>query len=498
MSQYQALLTRLQDIVALNESAAIVSYDQQTQMPSGGAQGRARQLGVLSRLSHEFFTAEATGRLLDAARQEVGDEYESDAVSMVRVVQQDYNLATKLPAEHVAQWTQETTLGYEAWVKARQAKDFSLFQANLERIITLARKTADYLGYEGHPYDALLGQYERGMTTADVTRIFEAHRPALVELIAAIKQAPQVDDALLHQHYSVEQQKEFATMVVQKMGFDFQRGAQAIAVHPFCTSFGVNDVRITTRFDEHFLNPALFGMIHEAGHGMYEQGVGQALDGTFLSGGTSLGVHESQSRMWENMIGRSKAFWTWAFPKLQEAMPEQFGQASLEYFYKAINKVQPSFIRVEADEATYNLHIILRFEIEQDLLAGKLAVKDLPEAWNAKFQSYFGMTPPDAAMGVLQDIHWSSGLIGYFPTYALGNLLAAQYLQQAQKDLPNLMQEVAQGEFGALLGWLRQAIHQHGRKFTANELTQRITGGAIDPAPYVAYLRNKYSEIYGL
>ena len=498
MSHYQALLSRLSDVVSLEYAAAVLSYDQQTAMPPGGAPARARQLALLSRLSHDLLTADETGRLLEAAAAEVGTDGDEDAPRMVRVVREDYERATKLPTEYVVAFAEATSLGYETWVRARQAKDFAMFAPQLKRLVELARQGADYLGYEEHPYDALLGQYERGMTTRQVTALFEAHRSALVELISAIQAAPQIDDSPLHQHFPTEAQKRFATEVVQAMGFDFQRGAQAVAVHPFCTSFSVNDVRITTRFDEYFLNPALFGMIHEAGHGMYEQGSAQELDGTPLAGGTSLGVHESQSRLWENMIGRSESFWRWAYPKLQEALPGKFDGVSLQAFYKAINKVQPSFIRVEADEATYNLHIILRFELEQALLTGDLAVDDLPQAWNDKFSAYFGMTPPDDALGVLQDVHWSSGLMGYFPTYALGNLLAAQYLAQAHKAMPTLMDDVAQGQFSGLLSWLRENIHRHGRKFTGAELTERICGEGINPAPYVAYLQAKYRAIYGL
>jgi carboxypeptidase Taq len=353
------------------------------------------------------------------------------------------------------------------------------------------------LGYSDHPYDALLGQFERGMSTKQVGEIFESHRPALVELISNISKKPQVNDEPLHRHFTIEQQRAFGIEVVKQLGFDMQRGIQAISVHPFCTNFGVNDVRITTRFEENFLNPALFGMMHEAGHAMYEQGVAQHLDGTALAGGTSLGVHESQSRMWENIIGRSKGFWKWALPQLKQTFPH-LNDVDADTFYKAINKVQRSFIRVEADEATYNLHIILRFEIEKDLLTGKLAVKDLPKEWNARFEQYFGMTPPDDAMGVLQDIHWSAGLIGYFPTYALGNLLSVQYYNQALKDHPSIPTEVENGKFDTLLTWLQTNIHQHGRKFTADELTKRITGGSISATPYMTYLQTKFGEVYGL
>jgi carboxypeptidase Taq len=394
--------------------------------------------------------------------------------------------------------TRQQSLAHLVWAEARANNDFKKFLPALERILELKRQEADYLGYTETPYDALLNQYERGMTTAQVKAIFDAHRPALVELIAAINAAPQVDDAVLHRTFDITQQRDFALKMIEAYGFDFRRGVQAISVHPFCTSFAVNDVRITTRFEDNFLNPALFGMMHEAGHGMYEQGVAQNLDGSPLAGGTSLGVHESQSRMWENIVGRSREFWVWALPQLRAVFPQQLEGVSLDAFYKAINKVERSFIRVEADEATYNLHIILRFEIEQDLLNGTLKPADLPEAWNSKFQAFFGITPPTDTLGVLQDVHWSAGLVGYFATYALGNLLSVQYYEQALKDHPNLPEEISQGKFDTLRQWLNTHIHQHGRKFTAAELTQRITGSAIDPAPYMNYLKTKFSGVYGL
>jgi carboxypeptidase Taq len=497
MSQYQALLARLGDLVALREASALLGYDQQTQMPHGASAGRARQLAVLARMQHEILTDDATKKLLDAAENEVDEPYESDAASMLRVVRKDYEEATRLPASFVAEWTRETTMAHEVWVKARAEKNFSIFQPTLERIMDLARRAADYYGYQAHPYDALLGLFERGMTTAEVERIFEAHRPRLVDLIQRIGQKPQVDDSPLRQPFAQDKQREFAMRVVQAFGFDTNRGVQSVSVHPFCTSFGVNDVRITTRFEDNFLNPALFGMMHEAGHAMYEQGVAQHLDGTMLAGGTTLGVHESQSRMWENVVGRSKGFWAWALPMLKETFP-QLANVSLDDFYRAINKVQRSFIRVEADEATYNLHIILRFEIEKDLLTGALAVKDLPKAWNERFEAYFGMTPPDDAMGVLQDVHWSSGLIGYFPTYALGNLLSVQYYNAALAQHPGLPDDIANGKFDTLLGWLRDNIHTHGRKFTTAELTRRVTGGEMESDSYMTYLETKLGEIYGL
>jgi carboxypeptidase Taq len=497
--KYEALKERLASVSDIGNATAVLGWDQQTGMPAGGGEARARQLATLSRIRHELLTSDETGKLLEAAAAELADaDFESDEASMVRVVQHDYEEATRLPAAFVAEWASETTLAHEVWVKARSEKDFSIFQPKLEKLVDMTLQMAEYLGYDEHPYDALLGQYERGMTTAQVSQIFSEHRVPLVKLIADIQAADPIDDSILHQPFDVEKQREFAMKMVQSFGFDMQRGAQAVAVHPFCTSFSINDVRITTRFYDNWLNPALFGMMHEAGHGMYEQGVSQALEGTLLASGTSLGVHESQSRMWENTVGRSKHFWSWALPQLQAVFPDQLGAVDLDTFYRAINTVKPSFIRVEADEATYNLHIILRFELETQILEGKLKVKDLPAAWNDLFTSMFGITPPDDAEGVLQDVHWSAGLMGYFPTYALGNLLSAQYYNQALKDHPTIEDEIAQGKFDTLLGWMNQNIHAHGRKFTGDELTRRVTGEGIQSGAYMAYLEKKFRDVYGL
>lgn len=495
---YEALKSHFATISDLNNATAVLSWDQETSMPPGGAEARARQMATLSRMAHELLISERSGELIDRAAAELSGPYDADDVSLLRAAQYDYEQATRIPADLVAELTRESSLAHHVWVEARQKSDFSIFRPKLEKLVEMARQIADHLGYEEHPYDALLNMFERGMTTKQVRAIFEAHRPALSELINAISAVPQVDDAVLHQPYDEAKQREFALMIIRKFGFDFERGLQAVSVHPFCTSFSVNDVRITTRFQPEFLNPALFGMMHEAGHAMYEQGVTQAYDGTPLVGGASLGVHESQSRMWENMVGRSRGFWAWALPKLRETFPQQLEGVTLDQFYRAINKVQRSFIRVEADEATYNLHIILRFELEQEMVQGTLKVADLPEAWNSRFETYFGITPPNDALGVLQDVHWSSGLMGYFPTYALGNLLAAQYYNAALRAHPGIPAQIERGEFDTLRGWLRDNIHQHGRKFTSAELTQRITGQTIDPTEYIAYLRGKFTEIYSL
>ena len=445
-----------------------------------------------------MLTSDETARLLEDADQELaGADYDSDEASLIRVTKKDYDEATRLPSELVGEMAETTALAHQVWAKARANNDFKAFAPSLEKIMDLMRREAEAFGYEAHPYDALLNLYERGMSASRVKQIFDAHKPDLVALIAAIKASGDVSDAPLHQPFDVEKQREFGLKMVTAYGYDLERGRQDVAVHPFCTHFSQGDVRITTRFTPDFLNPSLFGTMHESGHAMYEQGVAPSLEGTPLSNGTSLGVHESQSRMWENFVGRSKPFWTWAYPQLQATFPQLSG-VDLDSFYKAINKVQPSYIRVEADEATYNLHIMLRFELEMALIAGNVSVAELPQAWNDRFEAFFGITPPTDTLGVLQDVHWSSGLFGYFPTYALGNLLAAQYYRKALTDRPSIPDDIANGKFDTLLGWLRENIHRHGRKFTAEELTQRVTGESIDPKYYLKYLNAKYGEIYGL
>lgn len=499
-AKYERLKAHLAEINNLNMAAAVLGWDQQVNMPPGGAEARARQLATLTRLSHELFTSDETKHLLDDAAAEVeGMPYDSDEASMIRVVRQDYELATRLPADFVAELTRETALAHEVWAHARATNNFRHFEPALEKIMALKQKQAEYYGYSEHPYDALLDEYERGITSAQVKAIFDEHRPHLVKLIAAIREnQDRVDDAVLHRYYPEEKQREFGVWVVTAFGYDFTRGRQDKSVHPFCTHFSRNDVRITTRFNENFLNPALFGTMHEAGHAMYEQGIAESLEGTMIGTGTSLGVHESQSRMWENIVGRSRGFWSWAYPKFKEMFPEQTADTSEETFYRAINKVYPSYIRVEADEATYNLHIMLRFELEMELISGKVKVSDLPEEWNDRFEAFIGITPPTDTLGVLQDVHWSSGLVGYFATYALGNMLAAQYYRRAVQERPSIPDDIASGRFDTLRTWLNENIHVHGRKFTSAELTQRLTGEGIQSRYYTEYLQAKYTPIYGL
>lgn len=498
--KYDALLSHLADVQNLSRAASVLSWDQQTGMPHGGAAARAAQLTTLSRLHHTLFTGDKTAELLDAAANEIGDaDYDSNEASLIRVVRQDYEEATRLPEDVVSKLTEATALSHHAWAKARENNDFQAFLPALEKVVGLTREAAEHIGYEETPYDALLTKYERGINTAQIKEIFDSHKPQLVELIAAISQNKDaVDNSILKQDFAVDRQREFALSVVKRYGFDFERGLQAESVHPFCTNFSRDDVRMTTRFSPDFLNPALFGLMHETGHGLYEQGVSPALDATPLAGGTSLGVHESQSRLWENIVGRSKGFWSWALPQLKETFPDQLGNVELDTFYKAINKVEPSYIRVEADEATYNLHIMLRFELEVDIIAGRVKLQDLPQEWNARFEQFFGIVPPTDSEGVLQDIHWSMGLLGYFATYALGNLLSVQYYNKALSVHPEIPDQIANGQFDTLRNWMTDNIYQHGRKYTSDELTRRITGEGIQSRDYIAYLQKKFGEIYGL
>lgn len=494
----ETLKARLEDIHNINSSAALLGWEQQTYMPEGGAATRAAQLSTLSRLSHEMFTADEVGKLLQQAKAELnGADYDSNDASLIRVTQHDYDLATKVPASLIAELSHHSALAHNVWARARAENNFPAFAPYLEKTVDLSRRLAEYLGYTDRIYDALLDQYEQDMKTADVETIFNELKKDLVPMVAAIvERQDRVSDEVLHRHYDLHKQNEFAVRVARDFGFDFHRGRQDKAVHPFCQSLSRDDVRITTRFDPNFLQMALFGTMHETGHGLYEQGVGADLPGR-LASGTSLGIHESQSRLWENIIGRSRGFWKHYYPLLQQEFPESLSDVDMETFYKAINNSKPSFIRVEADEVTYSLHIMLRFEMENELIEGKLKVADAPEAWNAKFKAYLGIVPPTDTLGILQDVHWSGGLMGYFATYSLGSMLASQLYEKAIVDVPSIPTDVENGNFGTLLGWLRQNIHVHGRKYKPQELVQRVTGEPLQSRSYVKYLRIKYSEIYG-
>ena len=501
MNEKLAALKRLLGTVEdLQRASAVLGWDQQTYMPPRGAAARAEQLATLDSLAHRLFILDDIGKLLDDLEEDAARlPYDFDEASLVRVTKREYAKAKRVPPELIEDIARTTALALESWTRARAESKFEIFQPDLEKIVDLEIQLANHLGYQDRIYDALLDEYEPEMTTAQVTTIFDALKKELIPFARAIaNKADRVDDKCLRRAYDEKKQWDFGVDVITRLGFDFTRGRQDKSVHPFTTGFGLGDTRITTRVDKHFLPMALFGTIHETGHALYDMGYRPALERTPLAGGASLGAHESQSRLWENVVGRSRGFWKFFFPRLRKVFPRQLADQNLESFYRAVNKVQPSFIRVEADEVTYSLHIMLRFELENDLVERKLKVADVPEAWNAKMKEYLGIVPPDDAHGCLQDIHWSGGSIGYFATYALGSILSVQLFEQAARDIPSLSSQIEHGEFGGLLNWLRKNLHQHGRKFTLDELARRITGEPLTTKPYLGYLKKKFGEIYGV
>lgn len=496
----EQLKARIAPIVDIRAAAGVLSWDQQTHMPPGGGRARAEQLATLRRIAHEMFTAARTVELLEAA-EAVADRFDpdSDEAALIRMTRRDLDRALKLPAEFVAERARAAALSVEVWRRARPANDFLLFRPHLEQMVNFARRTADYLGYEGHPYNALLDQYEPMMTVRDVALLFNRLREVIVPLVRVIADRGQVVDAtFLTREYDEAKQEAFGRAVAEAFGYDFTRGRLDRAPHPFASGSSRDDVRITTRYNRRFLPSAIFGIFHETGHALYGQGVSPSLERTGLSGGASNGIHESQSRMWENLVGRSRHFWKHQLPHLRRLFPEQLDGVDAETFFRAINQVQPGLIRVESDEVTYNLHIYLRFELEQALVEGSIKVGDLPEAWNGKMREYLGVVPPNDADGVMQDIHWASGSIGYFPTYTLGNVASAQLIEAARRAHPGLDDEIGRGEFATLLGWLREHVHRHGRKFFPQDLLRRVTGSGLVPEPYLRYLTGKFGEIYGV
>ncbi|HZG62790.1 MAG TPA: carboxypeptidase M32 [Rubrobacteraceae bacterium] len=488
------LKERLAQISDVSSANGLLMWDRQTYMPKGGVAGRAEQTATLSRIAHEMLVDAETGRLLEALDQ---PDPSSEDGALVRRARREYEKATRLPGELVAEISRTTALAEPAWVEARERSDWSLFAPHLETILPLQREAAEHLGYEDHLYDALLDGYEPGAKKARLEKMFEELKTELVPLIRSISERDGEDrEAPLHNAFDEKAQERFGEEVITRFGYDWDRGRQDRTVHPFCIGLTPGDVRITTRFDPGWLSPALFGTMHETGHALYEQGVDPAYARTPLSGGTSMGIHESQSRLWENLVGRSRPFWSHFYPGLQKAFPEALGEFELEGFYRAINAVSPSEIRVEADEVTYNLHILLRFELEVALIEGSLSVSDLPSAWNAKMEEYLGITPENEATGALQDVHWSAGLFGYFPTYTIGNVLSVALFDEAIGAYPAIPEQIAEGEFSTLLGWLRENIHRHGSRYYPDELIERVTGRPLDAAPYLKYLKNKFGQLY--
>jgi carboxypeptidase Taq len=490
----QAFYTKAHQIFDLAQAQQALEWDQQVMMPRKGAEQRAQQLSALATVTHGKLTDSAYGELI--ARLELNQDLTEDMRADVREARRAHDRAVKIPVRLVAERTEACALAQSAWEAARPASDFASFRPHLERVMALTRETAEAIG-TANRYDALLDDYEPGMTETRLKAIFADLKTRLIPLLDTIRGATRKPDpAVLSRRFPGLGQEAFCRRVVQDMGFDMDAGRFDVSAHPFTTGT-FRDVRLTTRYLENFLPCALFGAIHEAGHGLYEQGLDpqryQNPAGLFCS----MGIHESQSRLWENLIGRSKGFWAHYFKPLQETFPGVLEDTTLEAFYGAINTVSPSLIRVEADEATYNLHILMRFDLESDLLAGRVEVKDLPEIWNAKMKEYLGIEPPEDRLGVLQDVHWAAGLIGYFPTYTLGNLYGAQFLEAMRRDLPGLDECVARGELGVVKDWLNQNIHAHGRRWFAEDLCQKVTGQALTAEPLMRHLNEKYSQIYG-
>ena len=497
---YDKLLSLVQEVYLLNSCMALLDWDEKTYIPKGGVEHRGNQLALLAGTRHERFTSPEIGDLLKQLEESpLFGEPDSFESANIREIKHAYDKLVKVPKSLVEELTRVTTIAHGVWAEARQKADFSLFLPYLEKIIQLKHEQAEAVGYEKDPYDALLDDFEPGATIEKVAKVFVDFRQELVDLVKDIADSDKrPNTSILKRDFPVDRQEHFGKEVAGSIGYDFEKGRLDVTVHPFCIGIGPGDVRITTRYNPKHFGQAFFGILHEAGHGIYEQGLDPERYGTPGGDSVSLGIHESQSRMWENLVGRSRYFWKYFFPKAQKIYPEALGDVKFEDFYFAINEVVPSFIRVEADEVTYNLHILVRFEIEQAFFSGYLLPKDIPSAWNEKFRSYFGLVPPDDAKGCLQDVHWSMGYIGYFPTYSLGNLYSAQFFNQVKKETGNLDEQFAHGEFINLKEWMKENIHRQGQRYRAEKLVEVITGKPLSHRPLMDYLKTKYGQLYGI
>ncbi|MBI5210833.1 MAG: carboxypeptidase M32 [Elusimicrobia bacterium] len=497
---YDRLMALSKEAALLGTCSSLLHWDKETYMPPGGAEHRADQLAYLSGLIHDKMVDPSVAGLL--ARCE-GSRLAQDPLSVeavnIRETRRAYDKEVKLPKRLVEELARTCSLSQQAWVEARRDSDFKKFRPWLEKVMKLNREKAECYGYARSPYDALIDDYEPYETSGNIAKVLDGLQRELVPLIQRLAAAPKRPDvSILTRRYPVEAQRELGRRAAEAIGFDLDRGRIDTVVHPFCSGMGPGDTRITTRYNERFINESFFGIMHETGHALYDQGLPKERFGTPMGSAVSLGIHESQSRLWENFVGRGRPFWTHFYPVAAKSFPEALGDVELDAFLHAINAVEPSHIRVEADEATYNLHIVLRFEIEAALLSGKLAVKDVPEAWNKRFKELLGIKVPDDRRGCLQDVHWSFGHIGYFATYTLGNLYAAQFYARAKKDVPGLEASFARGDFRPLLGWLRKNIHGHGARYRAGELVEKVTGKPLGHHDLIAHLKAKFEPLYGL
>jgi carboxypeptidase Taq len=491
--KYKTLLSRIADI---NYSAGVLNWDQETYMPPKGAATRAQQLATLAGIAHDMSTSEELGKLLE----DLGKDASLDEKQKRNVAQslKNYKDQKKYSTDFVEKMSRTISESFVAWQEAKQKDDFSIFEPKLSQLVELKKQECEILGYKDHPYDALLDQYEPGAKTAELIVLFTDVRAQLVDFVKQIAARPQNNDKFMYAHYDKDKQWNYGIDLLKQMGYDFQAGRQDLSTHPFTTNFGSQDVRVTTLVSDRNLNEMMWSCIHEGGHALYEQGLPESEYGLPSGEYISLGIHESQSRLWENNVGRSFPYWKANFPKLRATFPENLGDVTEKDFYKAMNIVKPSLIRTNADELTYHFHILIRFEIEKALIEGTIAVKDLPSYWNAKYKGYLGIDVPSDAKGVLQDIHWSHGSFGYFPTYSLGSFYAAQFFAQAQKQVPGLEADIEKGNMAPLLKWLRENIHRYGKFYKADELCEKLTGEKLNFRYFMDYARKKYSELYQL
>ncbi len=494
-SNYLAYVKKMKKIADVEHSIAVLSWDKEVNNPIKGAEIRGQQMATLSGIAHDLLTDDQFGLLLDKLSKNGNDLNPQEAKNIALTLKR-YHKTKKLSTEFVERRSKVTSETYDAWMKARTANDFGLYSNALKIMMELKREEASLLGFKDHPYDALLDEYEPEYTSAQLDRLFEKVKEKLVAFAAKIRQANQVDDSFLYKFYSHQKQWDFGIYALKNMGYDFEAGRQDISTHPFTTSFGSSDVRVTTRIDEHNFGSMTWSCIHEGGHALYEQGLPLQQYGLPMSKAISLGIHESQSRLWENNVGRSLPYWKAHYSKLQSAFPENLKSVDLKQFYKGINRIEPSLIRTESDEIHYHFHVLIRYEIEKGLLEGTIDTDNLDQVWNEKYKTYLGVDVPNATQGILQDIHWAFGLIGYFPTYSLGSFYAAQFFEQAKKDIPNLIEKIEQGNNTPLLEWLRKNVHEHGKLYTADELCNKITGEGLNMDYFMNYVEEKYSAIY--
>ncbi|HHW11122.1 MAG TPA: carboxypeptidase M32 [Firmicutes bacterium] len=504
-AQWNRFLELMGEMVDLAHMTALAGWDQQVMMPSRGAEERGRQIATLERYIHKLLTGREFGDLLSALEEEVeakGTPYESREASLIRKARREFDKAVRLPEQLVSEMAQAESLAFNAWVEAKSKADFRLFEPHLSRLVELQKAKAEALGYKDTPYDALLDNYEPGMTSKDLEELFSELRAELTPLVAQIARSRSTKEHLadnpLRQYYAEKGQMDLCRKILDILGFDGNKGRMDKSAHPFTTQIGRHDIRLTIRTRTNDLASAVFCTLHEGGHALYEQGLPDTFKRTFLGQGASLGVHESQSRLWENVIGRSRLFWQHFLPVAREIFPSQLAGVGIDRIYKAVNLVEPSLVRVDADEVTYNLHIIMRYEIERALLEGELAVADLPAVWWEKMEKYLGIKPANDAEGVLQDVHWAQGYFGYFPTYTLGSVFSVQLWQAACRKEADLAVRLEKGDFSVVREWLNKEVHAWGASLTMQELALKVTGKKLTIKPYIKYLKNKYSKLYDL